>query len=136
MNLKTVVAAGMLCATPFALAQSVTERNGLLADANGRTLYTFDKDSAGTSNCYDGCAAAWPPFFAAAGASATKEGFSLVTRSDGSKQWAWKSMPLYYYTPDTQPGDALGDGKNGVWHVVRTGKPGATAPQGRSSYGY
>lgn len=135
MKLKTLVAAAMLCATPFAFAQTVTDSNGMMADANGRTLYIFDKDAADQSNCYDGCAAVWPPFMAKEGATA-KEGFSIVTRKDGSKQWAWKSMPLYYYAPDAKPGDALGDGKGGVWHVVRMGNKAAAAKQGSSSYGY
>ncbi len=32
-----------------------------LMDANKMTLYTFDKDEKGVSNCYDDCAAKWPP---------------------------------------------------------------------------
>ena len=32
------------------------------ANAAGMTLYMFDKDAAGASNCYDACAAMWPPF--------------------------------------------------------------------------
>ena len=35
-------------------------RDGLLADSAGRTVYTFDKDTAGKSNCSGGCLAAWP----------------------------------------------------------------------------
>ena len=30
-------------------------------DEKGMTLYTFDKDEAGKTNCYDKCAVAWPP---------------------------------------------------------------------------
>ncbi|EHL23491.1 hypothetical protein KYG_07635, partial [Acidovorax sp. NO-1] len=37
--------------------------NGALVDAKGMTLYTFDKDVAGSgkSTCNGGCAALWPP---------------------------------------------------------------------------
>jgi len=55
----TTVAAAF--AANLAMAQTVTQKNGMLADADGRTLYTFDKDAANKSNCYGGCAAAWPP---------------------------------------------------------------------------
>src|SRR5262249_11544235 len=40
----------------------------IYTDANGMTLYTFDKDEKGKSNCYDKCAANWPPLKAEAGA--------------------------------------------------------------------
>ena len=122
MNKTTFAAVAMLCLSPLAMAQSVSEHDGLLADASGRTLYTFDKDAGGKSNCNDGCAAIWPPFVAKEGAQA-KDGYSVVTRDDGSKQWAFKSMPLYYFASDSKPGDVLGDGRNGVWHVVRVGTP-------------
>src|SRR6266700_1231697 len=32
-----------------------------LTDQAGRTLYMYTRDSVGISNCYDACAAAWPP---------------------------------------------------------------------------
>ena len=38
-----------------------------LMDANKMTLYTFDKDEKGVSNCYDDCAAKWPPLAGEAG---------------------------------------------------------------------
>lgn len=135
MNKNVFVAAVLVGFASFASAQSVTEPNGLLADATGRTLYTFDKDAAGKSNCSGGCAAVWPPFVVSEGATA-KDGFSIVTRDDGSKQWAYKSMPLYYFASDAKPGDTLGDGVKGVWHVVNMGKPMATAPASSTSYSY
>lgn len=87
-------------------------------DAKGMTLYTFDKDTAGTTNCYDQCAANWPPFAAAADAAAEGE-WSLVERKDGSKMWAYDGKPLYTYVGDTKPGEATGDGKGGIWHLAK-----------------
>ena len=58
-----------LLAAASAFAQT-TDAGGLLRDKTGKTLYTFDKDSGGESHCFDGCAAAWPPFMAADGAQA------------------------------------------------------------------
>lgn len=94
--------------------------DGMLVDAKGMTLYTFDRDTAGTgrSVCIDKCAVLWPPLMADAGAS-PKGDWSLVARNDGSKQWAYRGKPLYYWIKDTKPGDKTGDNVNKVWHVVR-----------------
>lgn len=89
----------------------------VLTDAKGMTLYTFDKDTKGTSNCYDTCAQKWPPLEATQAAS-TEGGFSQVERKDGSKQWAYNGMPLYLWQGDKKPGDTTGDGVGGVWHVA------------------
>ncbi|MCO5063073.1 MAG: hypothetical protein M9924_01525 [Rhizobiaceae bacterium] len=98
----------------------VTEIGGAKAytDAKGMTLYTFDKDSAGMTNCYDKCAANWPPFAAASDAKAEGE-WSLVERKDGSKMWAYDGKPLYTFVGDKMPGDMAGDGKSDVWHIAR-----------------
>jgi predicted lipoprotein with Yx(FWY)xxD motif len=89
----------------------------VLTDANGMTLYTYDKDTAGVSNCYDKCAENWPPLMADASAKAEGD-FTIVDRTDGSKMWAFKGMPLYLWVKDTKPGDTTGDGVGGVWHTA------------------
>ncbi len=89
----------------------------VLTDANGMTLYTYDKDTAGASNCYDQCAVNWPPLFAADGAAAEGD-FTIVERTDGTKMWAYDGMPLYLWVKDTKPGDTTGDGVGGVWHTA------------------
>jgi predicted lipoprotein with Yx(FWY)xxD motif len=121
MKMKTMIAAtaltlfaGLAIAAPAGLTMS----NGVLVDGKGMTLYTFDKDGSGVSNCYDGCASSWPPFTAKSGASADGD-FTLVARKDGTQQWAFKGKPLYYWAGDANPGDMTGDGVGGVWHVVR-----------------
>lgn len=91
---------------------------GTLTNPDGMTLYVFDKDAAGKSNCNEQCAALWPPFMAKAGARAHGD-YSLVTRDDGSTQWAYKGRPLYTWVKDTRPGDTSGDGVKNVWHVAR-----------------
>jgi predicted lipoprotein with Yx(FWY)xxD motif len=87
-------------------------------DEKGMTLYTFDKDEGGKSNCYDKCAVAWPPLAAAADAKAEGE-WSVVERTDGTKMWAYDGHPLYTFVEDKAPGDVKGDGKGGVWHVAK-----------------
>lgn len=95
-----------------------TSKGQILTDAKDMALYTFDKDSRGMSNCYDTCAANWPPFMAAKGDKASGV-YTLVKRTDGSEQWAKDGMPLYYWVNDNKPGDVTGDGVNGVWHVAK-----------------
>jgi predicted lipoprotein with Yx(FWY)xxD motif len=89
----------------------------VLTDANGMTLYTFDKDAAGVTNCYDKCAQNWPPLIADASAAAEGD-FTLVDRTDGTKMWAYKGMPLYLWVKDTKPGDTTGDMVGEVWHTA------------------
>lgn len=88
-----------------------------VAGDTGMTLYTYDEDTAGTSNCYDQCAENWPPYLGQSGEE-KGEGWTLVERTDGTMQWAYDGKPTYYYIGDAKAGDATGDGKGGVWHVV------------------
>jgi len=93
---------------------------GAFIGSNGMTLYTFDKDTAGSgkSVCNGQCATNWPPLMAA-DADAASGDYSLVTRDDGKKQWALKGKPLYYWIKDTKPGDTTGEGVMGAWHVAK-----------------
>lgn len=93
--------------------------DGVLVGANEMTLYTFDKDQAGSgrSICNGACAVNWPPFLAT-GAAAPAD-WTVVRRDDGAAQWAYKGKPLYYWVRDKKPGDRTGDGFNGVWRVAR-----------------
>lgn len=107
----------VLACTP-ALANPTTQRHGLLADAEGMTLYIFKEDARLKSNCYDACAKAWPPFLVADDTKADAE-FVPVKRKDGTRQWAYKGQPLYRYLGDESPGDTSGDGSGKTWFVVR-----------------
>lgn len=94
-----------------------TSKGKTLVDAKGMTLYTFDRDTAGKSNCNGACATNWPPLAAAADSKAMGS-WTVVTRDDGSRQWAYKQKPLYTWTKDGKAGDVTGDGVNSVWHVA------------------
>ncbi len=89
----------------------------VLTGANGMTLYTFAKDAAGESKCYDQCAINWPPALADAGAMADGD-FTIIDRTDGTKMWAYKGQPLYFWIKDVAVGDMTGDGVGGVWHLA------------------
>jgi predicted lipoprotein with Yx(FWY)xxD motif len=94
--------------------------DGVLTGGNGMTLYTFDKDAAGSgkSVCNGPCATNWPPLLVKEGESAGGD-YGIVTRDDGAKQWAYKGKPLYFWVKDQKPGDRTGDGFNNVWHAAR-----------------
>jgi len=102
-----------------ALAQDAPGKRmgGVLTTSSGMTLYTFDKDSSGKSACTGPCTGNWPPYMAIANAGPAD--WSVITRDDGSKQWAYKGKPLYTWSKDSKPGDVTGDGFNGVWHAVK-----------------
>lgn len=95
--------------------------DGVLVGAGGMTLYTFDKDVAGSgkSVCNGPCATNWPPLLAAESDAAAGD-YSIVIRDDGKRQWAFKGKPLYYWIKDQKPGDRTGEGFNNVW---RSAKP-------------
>ncbi len=95
-----------------------TAAGRVLVDSTGMTLYTYDNDGAGKSNCTGMCAVFWPPAQAAPGAAPSGD-FSLVERGQGARQWAYKGRPLYGYVRDDEPGDVTGDGVGGVWHAGR-----------------
>jgi len=94
--------------------------SGVLTGSNGMSLYIFDKDAAGSgkSVCNDGCAANWPPLLAMSGDTASGD-YTIITRDDGKKQWAFRGKPLYYWAKDQKPGDKTGDGFNNVWRLAK-----------------
>ena len=110
------VLAGSAVAAPAKMMK--TSAGEVLVDAKGMTLYTFDKDAKGVSNCYDKCAVAWPPFMAEAGAKAEGD-WTIVKRTDGGMMWAYEGMPLYTFVKDLKPGDVTGEGVGGVWHLAK-----------------
>jgi predicted lipoprotein with Yx(FWY)xxD motif len=108
-------------AAPF-LGVADTELGQLLADANGRTLYGFTNDSDGSPTCVDGCATAWPPVVVDGSLDLStlpsSASFSIVDRPDGTKQLKAGKWPLYYFSGDSAPGEANGQGSGGIWFVV------------------
>ena len=92
--------------------------NGALVDGRGMSLYIYEKDSGGKSACVAGCAKNWPPLAATAADRAAGD-YTIITRDDGSLQWAYKGRPLYTWIKDTKPGDRTGDGWNKVWSLAR-----------------
>jgi predicted lipoprotein with Yx(FWY)xxD motif len=103
--------------------QSSTLPDGtlILTDARRMTLYTFLKDTPQQSNCNDACAMQWPPV-AAVGAP-PGDAWTVVTRTDGSKQWAYRGKPLYGWIKDARPGDITGEGVANAWKIAVVDAP-------------
>ena len=119
--LPTLVLSLAALASGVAMAAApIKTVGGMLVNTAGMTLYTFDNDTAGSgkSACNGPCAALWPPLMA--GANDQPSGnYTLVTRDDGAKQWAYKGKPVYFYKPDTKAGDRTGDNFRDVWHIIK-----------------
>lgn len=100
------------------MMRSDTSGKSYLTDFQGMTLYTSDADVPGTSSCVADCATVWKPYTSGAINQKTfPVSISFVMRGDGSKQFAWKGLPLYYYVNDNKVGDMNGNGMNG-FHVI------------------
>jgi predicted lipoprotein with Yx(FWY)xxD motif len=97
----------------------VTKKGPVLVNLNGMTLYYFERDDSGNkSTCDDKCTESWPPFAAPADAKATGD-FTVITRADGSKMWAYRYRPLYTSQTDKTPGEANGFDSSNLWHLAR-----------------
>jgi len=115
------LAAALGLATHMAYGAPPTEnKDGVLVDAKGMTLYTFDNDKAnsGKSACTGPCTGNWPPL------QAEKDDkpmgpYSIITREDGMSQWTFQGKPLYRYKGDSKPGDMGGDNVRGIWHPAK-----------------
>ncbi len=119
----TAVCLGLLAIGPALAAEPAmimeTPKGNALVDASGMTLYVFAKDAPGKSACAAACAKNWPPLKAGVDAKAMGA-WTLVTRDDGTMQWAYKGKPLYHFAKDQKPGEAMGDGLlDGAWSVAR-----------------
>ncbi|MBW8754057.1 MAG: hypothetical protein JF595_07870 [Sphingomonadales bacterium] len=83
-----------------------------------KSLYTYDRDQPGQSNCAGRCLVLWPPL--RVGARAQPAGrWTAIVRRGGIRQWAFDGKPVYTFAHDTD-GRATGDGIGGVWHLLAT----------------
>jgi predicted lipoprotein with Yx(FWY)xxD motif len=108
---------------PAGVTVRPTEYGPSFATADGRVLYMmveffYNAGANGTPRhqtspaptaCAEDCARSWQPLSASADATANGD-WSLVTRDDGTRQWAWKSHPLYTYAHEAKLGGTSGEG--------------------------
>ncbi len=73
----------------------------VLFDAAGQAIYLFEPEGSGVPQCYNECAAAWPPVLTTSaprgGNGIAAELLGEVPRSDGTRQVSYGGRPLYYY---------------------------------------
>jgi len=83
-----------------------------LADSSDNSLYTYSGDTQGVSNCTGSCISSWPPYSPTTSSVTLPTNVTIITRSDGSKQYAYKGLPLYTFTGDSS-GQLNGNGVSG-----------------------
>ncbi len=88
-----------------------------LASSSGMALYTYGLDKTGVSNCTGGCLASWPIYDASNAPATLPANVTVITRSDGGKQYAYKGLPLYTFSGDSS-GQVTGDGVSS-FHVAK-----------------
>ena len=110
---------GSAFAQTASMPAAVKVANGTFTDVKGMTLYTFDNDKEpNKSACAGNCLNNWPVLKAEASDKDMGD-WKVITRDDGSKQWAYKGNPIYYFAMDKAPGDKVGDGRGMVWHIAK-----------------
>ena len=95
----------------------------ILTDQDGKTVYRFTPDSAGTSTCTGGCLDNWPPVSLEEGETVTAgDGVSgevsTMTREDGTIQVTVNGFPVYFFSGDSAAGDVNGQGIGSKWYVM------------------
>lgn len=110
-----------------------SEFGEMLFDERGQAIYLFDRETTSEPECYDACAAAWPPVLtdgAPRAAGDAEEGLLGTTeRTDGSTQVTYADKPLYFYA-DEDPGEVKChnvDEYGGLWLVITPGGEAAPA---------
>ena len=103
---------------PAEVASTELGHGTRLTDAGGFTLYQYQNDltKPGTSTCSVDCAAKRPPLLVQDASHEMPANFGFIQRDDGTRQWAYRGMPLYRYARDSHPGAAYGEGDG--WSVA------------------
>jgi predicted lipoprotein with Yx(FWY)xxD motif len=102
--------------TPAEISVFVEAGRYVFKTDDARAIYCFDEDRREESKCVAACATTWRPVTAPPTADTVGD-WKAIERTDRSRQWAYKSKPVYTYARD-QPGQITGDGVDGRWHVV------------------
>jgi predicted lipoprotein with Yx(FWY)xxD motif len=121
-----------------------TKYGQVLVDAQGRTVYLFEKDSGMSSSCSGSCTSYWPPVPVTgqprASGHAVASSVGVITRSGGHEQLTYAGHPLYYYVGDNKAGQTNGQGSDqfgGKWYVLNPAGAAVTTMVGtRQGGGY
>jgi predicted lipoprotein with Yx(FWY)xxD motif len=106
---KKPTAASTTATSQVVATKTSTTLGQYLADPNNKALYTYGTDTAGVSNCSGSCLTNWPIYSAASAPATLPTNVTVIKRADGSMQYAYKGMPLYYFSSDSA-GQVTGNG--------------------------
>lgn len=95
-----------------------TVRGRMVVNEKRYSVYTYDKDQPGKSNCTGSCANTWIPMVAPASAQPQGD-WSVIERSPAVRQWAYRKKPVYAFAEDQLPASQAGGDIPG-WHNVYT----------------
>jgi predicted lipoprotein with Yx(FWY)xxD motif len=112
------------------------EYGPFLTDAEGMTLYTFNKDKPGTSTCTGDCATEWPPITATSPLTlpvGIPGETGTIMRDDGTMQATYDHKPLYTFDEDKQPSDVTGNNKDDFVVASVGGGAAASTPEASST---
>ncbi len=104
----------------------------VLVGKTGLTLYELDTEAGGQIMCTGACRSAWPPLLLPAGVASATPGpgvtgtLGTIMRPDGGRQVTYDGRPLYLYSGDQSPGQANGQGIQGVWFAMTPSGPSGT----------
>jgi len=136
--------AAPIAGSPMLVAKDASDLGTIITDAEGFTLYRFDKDKAKptpTTNCVDECATKWPPVTVDPKGKLTLDGVDksvvgMVQRPDGTSQLTVGGWPVYRFAGDTEPGATAGQGVSGTWFAITPdGKKAAGTGSGAGAAG-
>ncbi len=121
-------------------AKNVAPVGKVLVDQQGLTLYLLTKEKGGKIACTGSCASIWPPVALPSGstaataiAGAKSSLLGTVTLADGTVAVTYNGYPLHTYSGDSGPGQANGQGVQGVWFAVSpSGTKATTGSSGNS----
>jgi predicted lipoprotein with Yx(FWY)xxD motif len=119
----------------------------VLADSQGRTLYTAAVEEGGKVLCVDACTSFWAPVVASAGdaASAGEElgaDLDVIDRPDGGQQLTLDGLPLYTFAEEGAgqlEGDGFVDDFQGTsfeWEAARVDGGSSGPARSPGDYGY
>ena len=119
---------------------NVSSVGTVLTNGHSLTLYLLTKENGDKVVCTGSCASVWPPVVLASGATSATAGsgvnesmFGTVKLANGELEVTYNGHPLHTYSGDSGPGQANGQGIQGVWFAVTSA--GTPASSSSSSSG-
>lgn len=108
------------------ITSATSDYGDILWGPNHQAIYIWEREPSTTPQCYDDCAAAWPPVLTTsepeAGAGIDTALLGTIKRSDGATQVTYNGHPLYYYAHEG-PGEVKCHNittHGGLWWVINT----------------